>query len=401
MIGRAFLLVAVLVFALRAWAVEPPPERTCAICGTTIPRGVRLIPVPAMNGPLKDAVDAGDFASTAIYTRSVTNGTETVVISALWICDACRQIPDRCSLCRLPINDPAKAFRTSDGRWVCSRDFPLVVMDEDSARELFESARDAAVDVIGDFFTLKSQKVNVRVTDVFDRAIGADDLHTMAVSKTTDSGSEIVHYVSLYTGQPKKLAFYSCVHEYTHLWINENIHQHEIEADTREALCELVAYKVAESRKDTVEQRRIIENPYTRGCIKDLVQYASQEDMSAILNWVPNGTTPRLAEGVATATALKAKPPEIPLDVRVSEAQLARAQSQPKKETLGLNGIIHTPKGTIILLNKGLILGKGESGVLTLNGEQSRIRCIDIATDSAVVQWENSTNTLTLTVTHK
>lgn len=402
MIRRVFLVAVFLACALYSFAVEPPPERSCAVCGNVIPPGVKAWVAPLEGDRLQEAFKAGKFASTSIFTNSDPKNPKGLKVGVyLRFCDHCYNIPDRCSLCGLPINDQAKAFRTSDGRWICVRDVSSVVLDEDAALELFESAREAAVDVIGDFFALKNPKVSVHVTDVFDRTVGADGLHTMAVSKTTDSGSELVHYVSVYTGRPKQEAFYSCVHEYTHLWINENIHEHDIENDTREGLCELVAYKVAEARKDVAEQKRILDNPYTHGRIKDLVQYADEEDMAAILSWVPNGTARELAAGLATTTALKAKPPEIPLDVQIAEAQLARSQPPSQKETLGLNGIIHTPKGMMILLNGGLILKKGESGVVKLNGQPSRVRCAEIGTDAAVVQLDNSTNMLRLTVGHK
>jgi hypothetical protein len=235
--------------------------------------------------------------------------------------------------------------------------------------------------------------VNVHVTDVFDTR-SRDKMHTLAISKSTPSGSDLVHYVSVYTGRPKQEAFYSCVHEYTHLWINENAGAHKIEPSTVEGLCELMAFKVAEARRDATAQKEILANPYTKGRVNQLVQYSDEEDLSAIFAWVKNGATERLTEGLATAIDTKLKPVEVPLDVQVAEAQLARPR--PKNETLTINGTIKGAKGTLILLNGGLILGKGESGFVKINGQSSKIRCVDIQSDTATFQYQNSPDVITL-----
>jgi hypothetical protein len=301
----------------------------------------------------------------------------------------------RCSLCGLPVKD--RGLRTSDGRTICQRESATVVMDEEAARELFQSARETAVDVAGDFFALKNGAVNVHITDVFD-AHSTDKMHTLGISTSTHSGSEIVHYVSIKTGRPKQEAFYSCVHEYTHLWINENQGEHKIELSTIEGLCELISYKVAEARKDSVAQQSILANPYTKGRVNELVQYANEEELSAIFAWVKHGTTKTLTEGVATATQARRKPVEVPLDVQIARAQLARPQ--PQNDTLSVNGTIKGAKGTLILLNGGLILGKGESGVVKLNGQPFKIRCVDIQSDAATFQYENATDVITLSLQH-
>ncbi len=398
----ALLIAAVSLAAIFAFAAAPEPDRNCTVCGKALKVGIdQTWMLDAGSERLQESIKSGLFLPSQVYTNTDTALTNLHVGTYICLCEDCHKIVNRCSLCNLPIKD--KSVRTSDGRWICPRDLPLVVMDEDAARELFESARETAVDVVGNFFALKNPNVNVHVADVFERSVSRDGMHTMAISKTTDSGTELVHYVSVYTGRPKDEAFYSCVHEYTHLWINENIDEHEIEPNTREGFCELIAYKVAESRGDAAAQKRILSNTYTKGRIKDLVQYASEEDLSAILNWIPHGTTRRLAEGLATATAAKLKPSEIPLDIRISEAQAQarRAQQNLQNETVAINGIIHTPRGTLVLLTGGLILGKGDSGSLKLNGQFTHIKCIDIQADSAVLQLEDSTNALTLKLSHK
>lgn len=398
MIRRVCLLV--LLAALGAFAADNAPDRNCGVCGRIIPLAEETWMLKADSDRLSESINTGLFKASQIYTNSDPKSPDGLTVGVyVCVCEQCHNIGARCSVCGLHVKE--KGIRTSNGRWICPRDVPVVVLDEDTARTLFESARDAAVDVVGNFFALKNPTVNVRVTDVFDRKTGAGKLHTVAISKSTDSGSGIVHYVSVYTGSWKRHAFYSCIHEYTHLWINEHIGEHKVEGSTCEAVCELVAYKVAEARGDVAEQKNILANPYTKGRIKDLVQYAADEDLQTVLNWIPHGTPRVLAEGVATATALKSKPPEIPLDVRIAQAQ-SFAPVRPRNDTLALNGIIHTPRGTVVLLNGGLILGKGESGVMKLHGEQTRVRCKEITSNSAEfdVATQTATNAVTLKLAH-
>src|SRR5204863_530583 len=169
-----------------------------------------------------------------------------------------------------------------------------------------------------------------------------------------------------------------------------------IEPSTIEGLCELISFKVAEARKDAVAQKEILANPYTKGRINQLIQYAADEDLSAIFAWVKNGTTSILTEGLATATQASRKPAVVPLDVEIARAQVARPQA--KNETLSINGTIKGAKGTLLLLNGGLVLGKGESGAVKLNGQSFKVRCVDIQSETATFQYENSSDIITLSL---
>ena len=390
----ASVIAIIILQAISAFCDAPPTGRVCVVCGRDIPRGETTWVLPAQSETILDHIRNGAILPTQVYTNTDPKSPDGLIPGVyVRICDTCRQINVRCSLCGLPVKD--QGVRTSDGRTICPREAATVIMDEDGARELFQSAREAAVDVADNFFALKNPSVNVRITDVFD-AHSKDKLHTLAISKSTRAGSEVVHYVSINTGRLKSEAFYSCVHEYTHLWINENIEGHNIEPSTIEGLCELMAYKVAEARGDVAAQKEILANPYTKGRVNQLVQYASEEDLAVIFAWVKNGTSPTLTEGLATATQARLKPADVPLDVQVARAQLARPH--PQIETLSINGTIHGAKGTLILLNGGLILGKGEAGVVKLNGQSLKIRCVDIQADIATFRYENATNVVTLSL---
>lgn len=385
-----------ILWAIQGYCDVPNSGRNCVVCGREFVSGETTWVLPANSDIILDHIRTGVILPTQVYTNNTDANDKDGLAPGVYIriCDDCKKITVRCSICGLPVKDGG--VRTSDGRNICRLEAATVIMDEDAARDLFQSARDAAVDMAGDFFKLKNPAVNVHTADVFD-AHSRDSMHTLAISKSTMSGPEMVHYVSIYTGRPRQEAFYSCVHEYTHLWINENVGNHTIEKNTIEGFCELTAYKVAEARNDLAAEKEILANPYTKGRIKELVQYASEEELSVMFAWIKNGTTPTLTEGLATATAARLKPAEVPLDVQVARAQSAGAP-RPQNETLAINGTVKGAKGTLVLLNGGLILGKGESGMVKLNGQPQKIRCIDIQSDAATFQYENSPGVVTLSL---
>ena len=80
-------------------------------------------------------------------------------------------------------------------------------------------------------------------------------------------------------------------HEYTHLWIFENCPaSHHIDGDTTEAICELTAYKLMQKKGLADRQKSILENPYTNGKIKDLIEVEREGGTDYVLNWVKKST---------------------------------------------------------------------------------------------------------------
>lgn len=69
-------------------------------------------------------------------------------------------------------------------------------------------------------------------------------------------------------------------HEYTHIWINENRGDHKIEPQTMEAICEMVASKLARKYKRHAYMRKIETNTYTEGRVGQILPLVNQHGLS-------------------------------------------------------------------------------------------------------------------------
>lgn len=132
-----------------------------------------------------------------------------------------------------------------------------------------------------------------------------NSLHKFGFSSTRKTASgKCTHEVVLLSGRPRNELAATAAHEYTHLWINENLpKERELDADTTEAVCELVSYLLMGAERQPDMQKRILENPYTNGKIKTLLALEEQRGLGFVLNWVKAGTSTNL-ESVASAALL-------------------------------------------------------------------------------------------------
>ncbi len=286
------------------------------------------------------------------------------------ICDDCEKIKDRCSICGLPVLPGDGHIQTGDGRLICKFDKADVIMTQDQAAELFQQTRDAVVDLYGPQFALKNPNVTVNLFDVdYWSEKGRDNgLHKYGFASSRPSANGTwTHEVVMLSGRTRTELASVAAHEYTHLWINENRPEsHAIDGDTIEAICELTAYKLMEARRQTDMQKRILENPYTNGKIKDLVAVEREGGTDYVLNWVKNShdaafdvnaNLPPVTIGAAAA-AFVAQPRALPLGVKFS-------------------GVISTGGKQTAVIN-GLEFAAGDQKTLKLRNRSVLLRCVDI-----------------------
>ena len=126
----------------------------------------KLIPVLIL---LAAAVWAAPAAQTNYFCIVCGKGPIT---GRIWlhprgaICDDCEKLPDRCSICGLPVKAGDGRIKTGDGRFICRFDQPNALLTLDQAKELFAQTRDAVVDLYGPQFALKNPEVTVNLFDV-------------------------------------------------------------------------------------------------------------------------------------------------------------------------------------------------------------------------------------------
>ena len=302
------------------------------------------------------------------------------------VCPDCYQLEDRCSLCGLPIRAGDGVVKTGDGRYLCKFDKTDAVLEAAEARELFQATRRELRELFGPGFTLNFPEVTVNLFDVdyWSEQGHGDGLHKFGFSSTRRSrGGVCTHEVALLSGQPRTELVATAAHEFTHLWINENRPpEHKIRSDTEEAICELAAYKLMESRPDPEQRQKILDNPYTHGEIKRLLKFEQQNSFADILAWVKNGTNTTLTEGPMLRHAISAAMPvSLPMQLQFT----------------GLS-IIGTRRAAIV---NGVDLAPGDEKVILLQNQTVHVRCREVFTNELILEVEGSADPVRLKLTRK
>jgi hypothetical protein len=298
------------------------------------------------------------------------------------VCDDCEKLEHRCSICGLPVRDGDGSVKTGDGRFICKFDKTNVVLDVAAAREMFEVARDEVVDLYGRDFVLKYPDVTVNLFDVdYWSEKGRDnglDKFGFASTRKLSSG-ECIHEVVMLSGELRDDMIATAAHEYTHLWINENCpSNHVIAGDTIEAICELTAYKLMQEKNLPDLQKKILENPYTHGKIKTLVEIEKRYDTDYVLNWVKNGRTETFEED--TGFSAQPSPPS---------AQFSFVPP-PLPQALKFSGLITIGKDRQAVIN-GVAFATGDQKQIKLRDKTVLVRCREIQ-DAAVVLGLNDSS---------
>jgi len=286
------------------------------------------------------------------------------------ICDDCYKLENHCSICGLPIRDGDGAVKTGDGRFICKFDKRDAVLDVAEAREVFMDARRELIELFGHSFALNYPDVTVSLFDVdyWSEMGRPDGLHKFGFASTrkTPSG-DCTHEVVMLSGRLRNELTATAAHEYTHLWINENRPAgHDIDNDTTEAICELSAYKLMESRSQPEQLQKILDNPYTHGEIKKLVAIEKENGIGYILNWVRNGTTATL-EMESSALAAPVKKPVMTFT----------NVPPPLPKTLKLDGLMVVGQSRDAIVS-GVPFAAGDVKQVKLRDRTVQIRCLEI-----------------------
>ena len=187
------------------------------------------------------------------------------------------------------------------------------------------------------------------------------------------------------SGQFRETLAAVSAHEFTHLWINENRPaDHAIEPETIEAICELAAWKLMESRHEPAEQSKIESNGYTKGRINRLIPIERMIGFNAVLDWVKNGVGTTLTAASATAEALPRASDENQSALAIWRAA-SRIPRPPVQESLHLDGLVEGRDHTVALIN-GTTVEAGAAADIHLNGEVVKLMIESITNGSVVLR---------------
>jgi hypothetical protein len=302
------------------------------------------------------------------------------------VCDDCEKLPDRCSICGLPVREGDGHVKTGDGRFICKFDAPNAVMTQDQAKELFEQTRDAVVDLYGPQFALKHTEVTVNLFDVdyWSEKGQANGLHKFGFASSRPAGNGgFTHEVVMLSGRTREEMTGVAAHEYTHLWINENCpRSHHIDSDTVEAICELTAYKLMEKKRLPEMQKRILENPYTNGKIKDLVAVEREGGTDYVLNWVKTSTAETFDVDASLA----------PLPAPVTAAPFVPGP-RPLPPGLKFSGMMSFGRDQLAVIN-GEEFEVGDQKIIKLKDRSVLVHCVAVKDLEVTVEVDGKSLTL-------
>jgi hypothetical protein len=251
-------------------------------------------------------------------------------------------------------------------------------------------ARSDLVSLSGPGFALKFPDVTVNLFDVdyWTEKGRGDGLHKFGFSSTRKNKSgQCTHEVVLLSGQLRHDLAATAAHEYTHLWINENLPASRvIDGDTVEAICELAACELMDLRQRREQREKIMENPYTHGAIVKLLEVEKEHGFRFVLDWVKNGTAPNFE----TAAAAKIAPVKIP-------ARVFTNQPVPLPDSLKLAGLVFDGQSRHAVLN-GISFAAGETKKIKLQRGAVSVRCREIRRAEVVLDVEDIAAPVTLKI---
>jgi hypothetical protein len=338
---------------------------------------------------------------------TVYTWTDKVTRTKVMLCGDCTELPDNCYLCSMPLLKGATTL--PDGRAICKRDLRSVVLDEQQALQICEQVKQDLDRLLIRFLTIPETNVTiqlmdrVRLQELF-KVIGNDYTCPNALGCTeakTNDGHRTFE-ISLLSGLPKEDLMTTCVHEYAHTWIIENVparRQKTIGKDAVEGFCELLSYLFAEQQGLHLGKSNILANHYTRGQIHLFIAAHQQYGLQDIVDWMKAGDDRLLLRSDLSRVRRLADRPALAPVPKVAPTVTTNppvAVVPPKlPEKLVLQGIVWSktqPMATI----SGRNFDVNQELVLQLRDGPITVRCLEICPTAVVLQTNQAPDHLVL-----
>lgn len=325
-----------------------------------------------------------------VYTRE-----DKLNQTRCFLCGDCLKLPDNCYLCGLPV---LKGFtRLPDGRVICKRDVGSVILDDGEAGLICDQVKEALDRQFIRFIAIPTTNVTVqfmdrvRLREIY-KIIGNDFScpNTLGCTETKTRNGRHVFEISLLSGQLRQNLMTTCVHEYAHTWIHENVaaaRRKKLGKDAVEGFCELLSYLFAEQQGLLVAKSNILANHYTRGQIHLFIEAQSRFGLNEIVDWMQYGTDVFLITNgldrirqLDTPRTLKPAPTAVFAGIREPETGPG---------SLVLNGITWSPARPMAMINRRNFEVNEEAKV-PLGNTNVLVRCLMIREDSVTVELVGS-----------
>ena len=348
--------------------------------------------LPGLADPNKCAVCVGPLSGTVFtYTDKVTNEKKQV-------CHDCSVLTEECFICSLPVKKDYT--RLPDGRFLCQRDAKRAVLDEDEAKRVCGEVKEAIDRLFSRFLIFPGANVDTAVVD----RVNLQELFKFPgrdyqcpnvlgyIQSNTNSLGELRHEISLMSGLPLGEFKAVCAHEFSHAWQFENVpaaRKKTLGHDANEAFCELIAYLLMDSQSELEQMKAIRANAYTRGQIDVFIEAEKRFGLNDIIEWMKYGEDALLhADDLNRIRNIGTPSPTAgPITLLPSYRRPARAVP----DFLVLRGISWAEHRPLALINDRTFEVK-EQGKVRIGKTNVMVRCLEIRTNSVVVQTQGSTD---------
>lgn len=334
----------------------------------------------------------------SVYTRE-----DKVTHTRKFLCSDCLALPDCCYLCSIPVR---KDFsRLPDGRVICQRDGGTVVLDDRAAAEICDQVKKDLDRQFVRFLTLPEDQVSVQLMDRIKllelyKIIGNDYScpNTLGCTETKFRAGKRFYEISLLSGQPRENLMTTCVHEYAHTWINENVpapRRVRLGKDAVEGFCELLSYLFAEQQGLPTAQSNILANYYTRGQIQLFIAAQQQYGLPDIVDWMKSGEDRLLMREDLSRVRRLGEAPK-PEPTAATRPKLASPAPGPKlPDRLTLQGIVWSKTQPMATIN-GNNFSLNQEQTLALSAGKIAVRCLEIRPTAVVLKTNNAAEPLLL-----
>jgi len=202
--------------------------------------------------------------------------------------------------------------------------------------------------------------------------------------------------IGILSGVQKEELMTVCVHEYAHTWVIENMppaREKTIGKDAVEGFCELLAYLYAEQHGLIAGKSNILANYYTRGQIHLFIAAHRQYGFDDIVDWMKAGEDALLrAEDLGRLRRLEDLPKSQRTATNLPTADPAVVEivepRPPPREPI-LQGITWSKAQPTAIIN-GQSFGAMDLAVIRLAPTNVLIRCLQIRTNSVLIQFETT-----------
>jgi hypothetical protein len=323
------------------------------------------------------------------------------------VCSKCIKLPS-CYVCGRPVDLDAGGVELSDGRCFCARDAKVVVFKAADAEQICAEVKDD-LDRLFSRFTSFPTNVDVSVIDRIDvdssfNSGGStfESPNVLGYIHTAAVGDQNRHLIHLLTGLPVAELRSVCAHEYSHAWVRDNVPQARharLGRDAEEGFCELVAYLLTDSQHEAVEEKRILQNHYTRGQIALFIEAEQRYGFNEVLDWMKYGVAPQLEAGhvdelrdvMMSPAQLVAVSPPVFNDINKPAPRPApkfalepAPKPAPSPATLKLEGILWGKRPVAIINGRSFLANDLEKA--PLGNTNVMIHCLEIREKSVRIQ---------------